>query len=409
MCKPLLALALFAPLTFAQTQTFTYGYSGIPIPIYPDDWNTYSVISVLVPKNMSIAKVTASVTVQYSGVGDLNVFLWSPAGTRTKLLERNCGGLQNINTTFDDSAPTMYRDTCPTQSGSGPFRGNEPLANSAGQNAYGYWRIGVENNGSSRTGVLTGFSVSITGTVLGPPVILPGTVVSTSSFQSGAVAPGDQITLVGANLGPADGVRADASKNLPTSLAGTTVTFDGAAVPIYYASDNFVSVQAPVSLSAGLNTRIQVTTANGPSGAVSLPVVPVNPGIFTYDTLGTGQAKALNQDGTLNGDGSITGSDRAAGPGSVIALFVTGLGSVSPPIAQGTPAPSSPLSLVDATVTATIGGRPATVTYAGAAPGLVGVYQVNVLVPVLAPSGAAHIALTVDGNVSQKGVTVQIR
>ncbi len=409
MCKPLLALVLFAPLAFGQSQTFTYGYSGIPIPVYPDDWNTVSVISLLVPKNMSIAKVTASVTVQYSGVGDLNVFLWSPAGTRTKLLERNCGGLQNINTTFDDSAPAMYRDTCPTESGGGPFRGNEPLANSAGQNAYGYWRIGVENNGSSRTGVLTGFSISITGTVLGPPLILPSTVLSTSSFQGGAVAPGDQITLVGANLGPAGGVRADASKNLPTSLAGTSVTFDGVAVPIFYVSDNFVSVQAPISLNAGSNTRIQVTTANGSSSTVSLPVEPVNPGIFTYDTLGAGQAKALNQDGTLNGDGSITGSDRAAGRGTVIQLFVTGLGSVTPPIAEGSPAPSSPLSSVDANVTATIGGRPATVTYAGSAPGLIGVYQVNVMVPATAPSGSAHIALTVDGNVSQKGVTVQIR
>ena len=41
-----------------------------------------------------------------SGVGDLNVYLYSADGTRTKLLERNCGGLLNIDTTFDDSATT---------------------------------------------------------------------------------------------------------------------------------------------------------------------------------------------------------------------------------------------------------------------------------------------------------------
>ena len=83
-------LLAFVPL-LAQTQTFTYTYTGLPFPVYPDDWNTVAVTTVFVGRSIQISKVTASVQVQYSGVGDLNIYMYSPDATRTKLLERNCG------------------------------------------------------------------------------------------------------------------------------------------------------------------------------------------------------------------------------------------------------------------------------------------------------------------------------
>ncbi len=409
MRKSLLAFALLAPLAFAQTQTFTYTYSGLPMPIYPDDWNTWSVVSLLVPKSIAITKVTASVKVQYNGVGDLNVFLWSPSGTRSKLLERTCGGLQTIDTTFDDSASSMYHDVCPAEAGRGPFRGNEPLANSVNENGFGSWRLGVENNGSSKSGTFTGFSITITGRVLGPPAIGPKTIVSTASFESGALAPGDQVSLIGVNLGPVDGIRADASQTLPTSLGSTSVTFDGVPAPLYYVSDGLVAVHAPFSLTPGAVTHVQVTASTGSSSVVLVPVLTANPGIFTYDAGGRGQAKVINSDGSLNGDGSITGSDQPAAPGSVIQVFAAGLGPVDPAVPEGTPAPGSPLSKLTLPISATIGGRTATVTYAGLAPGQPGVYQVNLIIPPLIPSGAARLVLSVDGNNSQTGVTIQIQ
>jgi uncharacterized protein (TIGR03437 family) len=407
MRKALLILAAVAPLTFAQTQTFTYSYSGLPLPIYPDDWDTWSIIGLFVPHSLAVTKVTVSVQVQYGGVGDLNVYLYSAAGTRTKLLERNCGSLTNIDTTFDDSASTKFSTSCP-QPGSGSYQGNEPLANSLGQNSYGFWRLGVENNGSGNTGLFTGFTIAITGTTLGPPFFTSNSVVTTSSFDGGAVSPGDQVGIFGANLGPTPGVRAGAG-NLPTTLGQTTVTFDGVPAPIFYVSGGFVTAQAPTGLTPGGKTSIQVSTPSGNSLAVSVPVVPTNPGIFTADVGGMGQASAVNQDGTQNGDGTITGSDTAAPRGSVIAVYASGLGPVSPAIPQGTPAPTSTLSQTTMPVTATIAGTPATVMFAGAAPGLIGVYQVNVQVPLSVPTGADRIVLSVGGNASQKGVTIQVR
>jgi len=90
-------------------------------------------------------------------------------------------------------------------------------------------------------------------------------------------------------------------------------------------------------------------------------------------------------------------------------VYVTGLGAVTPAVAAGTPAPTNTLSTTVAPVTATISGRAATVTWAGQAPGLIGVYQVNILVPLGVPSGTARLALYADGVGSQTGVTLQIR
>jgi len=336
--------------------------------------------------------------------------MYSPDGTRTKLLERNCGSLSNVDTTFDDSAASKFSDTCPAASATGSFRGNEPLANWNNKNAYGYWRIAIENNGSNdKTGTISGFSFTVTGTSLGPPVIGPATIVSTSSFLSGLVAPGDQISIFGANLGPATGIRADVTKQLPTSLGGTTVTFDGVAAPMFYASSGVVSVQAPSSLATGGTTQVQVVSTAGSSLAVPQIAATTNPGVFTYEVGGPGQAKAINQDGSANGDGTVLGTDKPAPAGSVISVYATGLGAVTPAVAAGTPTPSSPLSSTVAPVTATIAGRAATVTWAGLAPGLIGVYQVNIIVPVSVPSGAARLALYADGIGSQTAVTVQIR
>jgi uncharacterized protein (TIGR03437 family) len=408
MHKILLTFLAVAPLAFAQ-ETFTYTYDGLPLPIFPNGSNVWSIANIFVPRSIQVSSVTVYAQVQYSGVGDLNLYFWSANGTRTKLLERNCGNLQNIDTTFDDSASAMFNSVCPQPGAGGPYRGNQPLANSKNENAFGFWSLGVENNGSGNTGLLTGFAITINGTDLGPPSFTSDTVVSSTSFQSGSVAPGDLISIFGTNLGPTGGVRAPAGQSLPTSLGSTTVTFDGNSAPLYYVSDRYVSVQAPTGLTTASLTKIQVNSSSGSSLAIPVPVVPANPGIFTYQAGGKGQAKAINQDGSLNGDGTNTGSDKPAPAGTIIALYATGLGPVDPPITQGTAAPSSPLSTTTLPINATIAGRSATVYWAGAAPGLIGAYQVNVLIPLGTPSGSARLVLSSAGNDSQAGVTIQIQ
>lgn len=83
----------------------------------------------------------------------------------------------------------------------------------------------------------------------------------------------------------------------------------------------------------------------------------------------------------------------------MIAGYFTGLGAVSPPIAAGVAASAIPLSNVPGPVTATIGNLPATVQFAGLAPGFAGLYQVNILVPPM-PAGQYPLRISLGGVIS---------
>jgi uncharacterized protein (TIGR03437 family) len=77
--------------------------------------------------------------------------------------------------------------------------------------------------------------------------------------------------------------------------------------------------------------------------------------------------------------------------------------------ASGAVAPSSPLSTTTAIPRVTVGGVSAQVLFSGLAPGSVGEYQINILVPANAPSGSADaVVVTIAGAVSNT-VTMAIK
>ena len=96
----------------------------------------------------------------------------------------------------------------------------------------------------------------------------------------------------------------------------------------------------------------------------------------------------------LKADYSVVSTANPAKRGDVVQIFLTGLGATAPVVADGALAPSSPLSIVPGTVTVYVGGRVAEVLFKGLAPGLVGLYQLNVKVPSSAPIG--NVSLAVD-------------
>lgn len=75
-----------------------------------------------------------------------------------------------------------------------------------------------------------------------------------------------------------------------------------------------------------------------------------------------------------------------ARPGEALVIYLTGLGQVRGYVATGQAAPSSPLAAVVAPVEVDLGNRALTPFFAGLTPGLVGVSQVNVMVPADLPS-----------------------
>lgn len=230
-------------------------------------------------------------------------------------------------------------------------------------------------------------------------------VTSAASFQSGAVAPGEVVTLFGGGMGPvtAVGAQLDALGNLASSLAGTQVVFDGIAAPLVYVSSKQVSAIVPYEVAKQKTTQMLVLAGGQASAPVTLNVALAVPALFTADTSGSGQAAALNQDNSYNS------AKNPAAAGSVVTLFATGEGQTSPAgtdglIANSTyPAPVAP-------VTVTIGGVAAEVLYAGAAPQeTAGVLQVNVRIPAGVAHGANAVVLTVGGISGRAGVTVAVQ
>lgn len=260
--------------------------------------------------------------------------------------------------------------------------------------------------------LLTGCSSEHTTWVLslrgnpGWPEIRPAGIVSAASYASGGVAPGEILAFFGENLGPPDLVplQLNSAGKVATELAGTKVLFDGIAAPLIYARRDQLSAVAPLSLAGRSTTEIKIVRNGVESGPVRLPVAAARPGLFTQNASGKGQAAALNQDGSLNS------KDRPAAHGSVVVLFATGAGAMSPQPEDGAviqgetlPRPLQPISV-------SIGGQPAEVLYAGAAPGLVaGVIQINARVPPSVSGGdAVPVVVNVGSASSQPGVTIAV-
>jgi enamine deaminase RidA (YjgF/YER057c/UK114 family) len=106
-------------------------------------------------------------------------------------------------------------------------------------------------------------------------------------------------------------------------------------------------------------------------------------------------------------------SNQPALPGEIIHLYGSGFGPVTPPLPDGASAPATPLSRTMSPVTCgaldTSGNAvPLTVLFAGLAPGIAGIYQLDVQLPSTLPAGnAVQIRCGVGSN--SGGITVPVR
>ena len=95
--------------------------------------------------------------------------------------------------------------------------------------------------------------------------------------------------------------------------------------------------------------------------------------------------------------------------GGYISIYCTGLGATDPPVASGQAGPADRVVTVKTRVTVTIGGQPATVIFAGLAPGFVALYQVNAQVPAgVTPGNALPVVIT-QGNARSNTATIAVR
>jgi uncharacterized protein (TIGR03437 family) len=259
------------------------------------------------------------------------------------------------------------------------------------------------NGASGSTLVPVGLTVTAQ-----PPTII--SLLNAASFLNHAISPGEVVSIIGTAIGPPAPLQLqpDSSGKVSTSLGNVQVLFAGHLAPLTYVSSTQINCVVPYEIIGISTPSVQVKYAGQASKALELTSAPVSPGVFA--TNGTGQAAALNQDGSVNGPTSPEAA------GNIVSIFMTGEGQTSPPGVTGTvtcqsgcntlqqiPVPQQP-------VTAIVGNQPATVTFYGEAPGLVsGVLQVNLVVPPNTPSGAIPLAISVGGTQSQTGVTLSVR
>ena len=226
-------------------------------------------------------------------------------------------------------------------------------------------------------------------------------IVNSANFApiTNSVAPGEFLTLFGTNLSSVT-LQAQ-SVPLQTNLGGVQVTANGRPAPIYSVSPGQISVIAPYATTESFAT-FQVTNNGTPSNKVTVYVTPTAPGIFTLTQNGVGNAAALHA------DYSLVTQDKPAKVGETLQMFVTGLGAVTPAVADGAAAGSSQLSLVNADVAVFVDGQQAQVSFKGLAPGFVALYQVNFVVPAGVSSGQVYLDLsTPDAYTSEAKLYIQ--
>ena len=189
-----------------------------------------------------------------------------------------------------------------------------------------------------------------------------------------------------------------------TSVAATRVLFDGIASPMIYALSSQTSAMAPYEVTGRSTVNVVVEYQGVQSSPVEYTLTPTAPGIYSQNAQGTGPGAILNQDASINS------ATNPALRGSVISLFGTGSGAATPQIATGALMLTTPYPAPQNNVTVTIGGQPAQILYAGAAPTLPnGVFQINVRVPANIAAGDAAAIVTVGGISTFQVVTVPVR
>jgi uncharacterized protein (TIGR03437 family) len=193
-----------------------------------------------------------------------------------------------------------------------------------------------------------------------------------------------------------------------STLAGVRVLFNNTPGTPIFVSANQINVIVPYEVGAFAQVNLVVEFQGAQSAAFPVRVDSTSPAIYTLNSTGVGQAAAVNQNNTFNGPaGTLT---TPAAPDSVIAVYATGGGQSNPPSTTGSVTGFATLFRIPGTITASIGGVPATVEFIGEAPGIVtGVLQVNLRVPRGVTGNALPVSFTINGVTSPSGPTVAVQ
>ena len=195
-------------------------------------------------------------------------------------------------------------------------------------------------------------------------------VVNGANYYGGNLASDAIASVFGAKLSPR--IESAQALPLPLEMAGTSITVNGIPAQLLYVSSDQINFVMPKNLTAGIATII-VKNMYGEYSLGTVTLAAAAPGIFTRDASGRGEASAIaSADGITYQSSPYSLS--VNGQSNYLSFFGTGFrgaAAMNPDDENG----------VAESVTATIGGVPARVLYAGAQGFFVGVDQINIELP----------------------------
>ena len=224
-------------------------------------------------------------------------------------------------------------------------------------------------------------ALSGTGVFLNPL----GVVNAASSAPAGnPISPGQFVTLYGTGLAKSNQT---AAPPYPSLLNGVSVSINNKPAPLYFVSPGQLNVLVPYA-TTGPTATIVVQNSGVNSNTVTVPVAATSPGIYALDQSGSGGGAILHA------DYSIVNPAKPAIGGETVLIYLTGLGTVTPAVADGTAGTGSALHPADADLAVYVAGQQASVVFKGLAPGFPGLYQINVTLPqFLKASGNLPLAI----------------
>jgi uncharacterized protein (TIGR03437 family) len=234
------------------------------------------------------------------------------------------------------------------------------------------------------------------------PQIASSGIVSGASFAAGVpMAPGAIVSLFGSQL--ADGSAGAASLPLASLLQGASVVIAGEAAPLFYASSGQINAAVPFDVTPNTSQQVLVTRDTTISVPVEVDLGPAQPAVF-LDPI----PAAPNQ-GSIFGvrdtsSGQTTFLAQPSSPamvGDTLVIYCAGLGGVDQTIAPGAGSPGSPPAKTTDQPQVSIGSQSAAVAFSGLTPGLVGVYQINAVVPAGVKAGdQVPVVINISGQTS---------
>jgi minor extracellular serine protease Vpr len=245
---------------------------------------------------------------------------------------------------------------------------------------------------------VAGLTVNFSGTARVTPAITQQGIVDGASFSEKAVAPGSIISIFGTHLSDSSGSASQFPLPLGMVLGNDAVAFSfdipsaGISLPahFHYVSPTQINVQVPWELANHTSATVKVILNYTYSGEYTLNLAAYSPGYFTYQSNGNSIAATLDASNT-----EITSSHPVT-RGTLVQLYMNGLGPVNNQPADGWPATDAS-STTTTTPVIMIGGQQATVSFSGLAPGYADLYQVNATVPTGIGTGMQTVTCTIGG------------